>query len=102
MVPFLRLDFSPESLFFPSQQTTRNPDLKQPSPAIDTHLDQQQMKRATSQFLVFWQCLFRQAHPPPSCSTLVLEGNEATKRTKKSYNTFCLLPPPFLFTALST
>ena len=33
---------------------------------------------------------------PPSCSTSMLEGNEATMRTKKSCNTFYPLPASFL------
>lgn len=99
MVPFLRLDFSPVFLFFSGSQATGHKPLwlqrAWPLLFIDAHLDWQWAEGATCQFSFFCSNCSEVLTPPPSSSTAVSEGNEATVRTKRAVKRFvcCPLPP---------
>lgn len=97
MVPFLRLDFSPVFLFFSGSQATSHSDSKEPGPCcLSTHTwtGNGQRELLVNSHFVGSNCS-DVLTPPPSCSTAVSEGNEATVRTKRAVKRFvrCPLPP---------
>lgn len=91
MVPCLRLGFSLAFLFFPGQQEALTPNCGcTPGPTTDNEL------LIKSHFL--GNVCLDMLTPPPSCSTSMSEGNEATTRTKRALTPFVpyLLPPSLL------
>lgn len=87
MVPCLRWDFSPAFLFFPSQEASR-PRVCRCTPGVAT--DNELLNKA--RFLS--NVGLNRLTPPPSCSTSLSEGNEATTRTKRALTPFVSPPPP--------